>query len=89
LFLNVFILGNEDSQFPLDDDSEASASETTETLNEKISSNRQFGVRVGYPTQTGAVYSTQSGASAVHQTQSGATAGYPKKSRNSTALSTI
>ena len=60
-----------------------------ETLNEKISSNRQFGVRVGYPTQTGAVYSTQSGASAVHQTQSGATAGYPKKSRNSTALSTI
>jgi hypothetical protein len=40
IVLNVFILGNEDSQFPFDDGSEASASETTETLNEEISSNR-------------------------------------------------
>jgi hypothetical protein len=90
LFLNVFILGDEESQFLVDNDSEASASEAIETMDEEISINPQFGVNVGYPTQSGAsdVYSTQSGASSLHQTQSGANAGYPKKSRNSAAYPT-
>ncbi|KAK4027576.1 hypothetical protein OUZ56_016618 [Daphnia magna] len=65
------IVGDEDSQFPMDDDSETSASETTQTVDGEISI-PQFGVTAVYPTQSGAnvVYPTQSGVNAVNPTQS-------------------
>ncbi|EFX64581.1 hypothetical protein DAPPUDRAFT_118059 [Daphnia pulex] len=75
-------LGDEDSQLLMDDDnSETSASETTQTVDGEIS-NPLFGESVVYPTQSGesAVHPTQSGMSAVYPTQSGASAVYPSQS---------
>lgn len=86
-----FLLGDEDSQLLIrDDSSEYSASET-ETADGEIS-NPQFGMSALYPTQSGAsavhptpsamsaVYPTQSGAIAVYPSQSGVSGGYPTHS---------
>jgi hypothetical protein len=64
-----------------DDNSETSASETTQTVDGEIS-NPQFGVSVVYPTQSeeSAVHPTQSGMSAVYPTQSVASAVFPSQS---------